>query len=375
MVSRQEGWNILNEDRLHERKHAHLLAFCEPRSRARIPSMLHMPAADDWHDAIPKVELHLHLEGAIPHEALWELVKKYGGQSDVPDVESLRDRFQFRDFSHFIQTWIWKNQFLREYEDFTFIAQAVASDLALQNILYAEVFFTPSRFIRQGLKTQRITEAVRVGLSRVPTVDIALVADACRDDGPENALRIVSEINEVRNLGVIGITLGGSEQSYPPEPFAAAYEKARNYGLHTSAHAGEAAGPESVWGAIKTLRVERIGHGTRAVEDQSLIEYIARQRIPIEVCVISNLKTRVIDSAASHPVRRYFEMGIPISINTDDPKMFGNSLSEEYGLLESIHGFSRQDIRQVILQSIDASWLSQDRKHLLLQRVRNDPGW
>jgi adenosine deaminase len=337
--------------------------------------MLDEALAYNWYDAIPKVELHLHLEGAIPHERLWDLVKKYGGQSGLPDLQSLRARFEFRDFAHFIQTWIWKNQFLREYDDFTFIAEAVASDLAAQRVFYAEVFFTPSRFVRQGLKTQRLTEAIRLGLSRVPGVDIALVADACRDDGPENALRIVSEVNEVRNLGVVGITIGGSEQSYPPEPFAAAYDRARRCGLNTSAHAGEAAGPESVWGAIRSLKVDRIGHGTRAIEDQSLVEYIVLHKIPIEICPISNVRTRVIDSIDSHPVRRYFEMGIPISINTDDPKMFGNSLSEEYLLLESVLGFSREDIRQVMLQSIQASWLSEQKKSVLTQRFRDDTAW
>ena len=328
-----------------------------------------------WYDKVPKVELHLHLEGAIPHEALWELVQKYGGESSVPNLQALKEKFQFRDFPHFIQTWGWKNQFLQEYEDFVFIAEAVARDLMQQNIRYAEVFYTPSDFFRRGLETQRLTDVIRSGLSRVPGIEIALIADACRDNGPKNADRVLSDINDVKNLGVIGITIGGSEQVYPPEPFAEVYEKARQLGFHTTAHAGEAAGPESIWGAIKSLKVERIGHGTRAIEDDALVDYLAEHRIPIEICPISNVRTRVVESIEKHPVRRYFDRGIPISINTDDPKMFGNSLSEEYQALETKLGFSREEIRRIIIQGIATSWLPENRKRELVETFRENPNW
>lgn len=328
-----------------------------------------------WFERVPKVELHLHLEGAIPHGALWELVKKYGGDTSVPSLAALKDRFQFRDFAHFIQTWMWKNRFLHESEDFTFVAEAVAADLAAQNIRYAEVFYTPSDFFRRGLGTQRLTEAIRAGLSRVPAIRIALVADGCRDNGPENALKVVSEINEVRNLGVIGITIGGSEQTYPTEPFAPAYEKARSFSLHTSAHAGEAAGPESVWGAIHALRVERIGHGTRAIEDERLLEYLAEHKMPLEVCPISNLRTGVVASIDAHPVKRFIERGLAVTINTDDPKMFGNSLAEEYQLLVDRLGLSRDQVRSVIIQGIRCSWLPDSDKSSLIEEFQRDRDW
>jgi len=324
---------------------------------------------------VPKVELHLHLEGAIPHDALWELIQKYGGEASVPNLQTLRDKFHYRDFPHFIETWVWKNQFLREYEDFTFIAEAVAQDLASQNIRYAETFFAPSDFARHGLETQKLAEAIRTGLSRVPQTEIVLVADLVRDRGVENAAKNLAEINEVIKLGIVGITIGGSEQDYPPEPFADIYERARQLGFHTSAHAGEAADPESIWGAIHSLKAERIGHGTRAFEDSTLVEYLAKHRIPLEICLISNGQTRVVESIAKHPVRSYFEKGIIITINTDDPKMFGNSLSQEYQALELELGFSREEIRRIILQGIQASWLSEDKKRKLTQTFREDPGW
>ncbi len=324
---------------------------------------------------IPKVELHLHLEGAIPLDTLWELVKKYGGDSSIPSLQALAAKFDFRDFPHFIETWVWKNQFLQEYEDFTFISEAVARDLVNQNVLYAEVIFAPSDFSRHGLETQRLVEAIRTGFSRVPEIEITLIADLVRDRGLENAAKNLAEVNEVKKLGIGGITIGGSEQDYPPGPFADIYEKARQFGFHTGAHAGEAAGPESIWGAIKHLKIERIGHGTRAIEDDSLVDYIAEHGIPVEICLISNVKTKVVKSVREHPVRRYFDKGIIISINTDDPTMFGNSLAEEYETLQVEFGFSPDDIRKIILQSIDASWTSDDRKRDLKEKFCQSPDW
>ena len=332
-------------------------------------------SAITWFDHIPKVELHLHLEGAIPHDALWELIQKYGGEASVPNLQALRDKFHYRDFPHFIETWVWKNQFLREYEDFTFIAEAVARDLAYQNIRYAETFFAPSDFARHGLETQKLAEAIRTGLSRVSQTEISLIADLVRDRGLENAAKNLAEINEVKNLGVVGITIGGSEQDYPPEPFADIYERARRLGFHTSAHAGEAAGPESIWGAIRSLKVERIGHGTRAFEDNALVDYLAEHSIPLEICLTSNVQTRIVESFRKHPIRSYFERGIIITINTDDPKMFGNSLSGEYKVLEVELGFSRKDIQRIILQGIQVSWLSEDRKRELTKTFRENPSW
>ena len=275
-----------------------------------------------WFDEITKVELHLHLEGAIPYNALWELICKYGGDSTVPDFELMKRKFEYKDFSHFIETWIWKNQFLHEYQDFTFIAEAVAKNLANQNIRYAEIFFSPGDYKRVGLKTQLLAEAIHTGLSQVKEIEVALVADLVRDFGPEIGDVILDEVNEVKELGIVGIGIGGSEQEFPPEPFEKVFEKARRFGYKTSAHAGEAAGAESIWGAVRNLRVDRIGHGTRAEEDENLIDYLAEHNIPLEMCPLSNLKTGVIKIFEEHPVRRYFERGLIVTINTDDPMPF-----------------------------------------------------
>ncbi|MEW6404594.1 MAG: adenosine deaminase [Chloroflexota bacterium] len=333
-------------------------------------------SSPSWYDRVPKVELHLHLEGAIPYAALWELIQKYGGDSETPTLETMLGRFAYKDFPHFIETWIWKNRFLREYEDFTFIAEAVGRDLVEQNIRYVEAFYSPPDFTgRHGLTTQRLTEAIRQGFSRVPEVEINLVADLVRDFGPGKAAVTLAEVNEVKEMGVIGIGIGGSEQDFPPEPFREVYEQARQFGFHTSAHAGEAAGAESVWGALRSLEVERIGHGTRAEEDPALLDYLAEHQIPLEMCPISNLRTGVVESIAEHPVRRYFERGLMVTINSDDPKMFGNSLAEEYRLLEERLGFTRDDIRTLILQGIRSSWITEEAKARMAASFCSDPAW
>ncbi|NOK60484.1 MAG: Adenosine deaminase [Chloroflexi bacterium AL-W] len=276
---------------------------------------------------------------------------------------------------HFIEVWVWKNQFLREYADFTFIAEAVARDLARQNIRYAEIFCSPPDFVRHGLETQRLIEAISAGLVQVKETEIAIVVDLVRDFGPKQAATTLAEVYETREYGVVGVGIGGSEQREPPAQFKQVFHTARTMGFHTSAHAGEAAGAHSIWGAINALQVERIDHGTRAEEDEHLVEYLAAQCVPIEMCPLSNLPTGVVARIEDHPVRRYFERGLVVTINTDDPTMFGSSLAEEYALLEQQLGFSRDDIRTLILQGIQAAWLPDERKQELTNVFAHDPHW
>ena len=206
-------------------------------------------------------------------------------------------------------------------------------------------------------------------------METVLVADLVRDFGPEAADITLAQVFEVKELGVVGVGIGGSEQMHPPEPFQEVYKKARRLGFHTSAHAGEVAGAESIWGAIRALHVERIGHGTRAEEDESLLDYLVEHQIPLEMCPISNVCTNVVSSIKEHPVRRYFDKGIIVTVNTDDPKMFGNSLAEEYELLEQEWGFTRDEIRSLILQGIRVSWLPEKKKQQYIQKFEMDPVW
>ena len=320
----------------------------------------------------------MHLEGAIPIQALWQLIQKYGGDETVPDIESLRSRFKFTDFVHFLETWIWKSKFLRDYDDFTFIAEQFALSLRSQNIRYAEVFYSPAEHTSKiadlgtptkNLSIQEITIALRRGLDRVPEVNIALVPDLIRGLKPETMLQSLNEIEEVMEAGIIGIGLGGAEQFYPPGQYKNVYDEARLMGLHTTAHAGEVEGPESIWAAIDTLGVERIGHCTSARFDQSLVDYLGEHQLCLEMCPLSNLRTASIDSIEHHPIRRFYDEGLLVTVNTDDPEMFNNTLLEEYETLMDIHGFSAAEICQLRDNAIEGSWMSSDEKKQLLAEV------
>ena len=249
------------------------------------------------------------------------------------------------------------------------------SDMARQGIRYVEMFFSPSLFVRRGLAVQEIARAVRAGLLRVPNIEIALVADLVRDYGPESEMLTLAQLNEVKELGVIGIGIGGSEHAFPPAPFEQLYEAARSMGFHTNAHAGEAAGADSIWDAVRRLRVERIGHGTRAWEDPGLVAFLAERRIPLEMCPVSNVRTQTVGSMAEHPIRQYFEAGLVVTVNTDDPKMFQTSLANEYRLLEQECCWTRQKICRLILFAVESSWLPVERKTALAEDIRKDPSW
>ena len=211
--------------------------------------------------ALPKTELHLHLEGAILQQTLLRLVQKYGGSDEVPNLKALQDKFRYRDFAHFIGTWQWMVTFIREYEDFRLIASRVAQDLTAQGVRYAELHFSPGDFERHGLRLQPLALAIRAGLHEASQKSgsplesrFGLILDLGRDNGPEKGMRWLEEAAEVAaEAGILGIGLGGSEQLFPPDPYQPVFQRAAAIGLHRVAHAGEAAGPESMWAAIESL--------------------------------------------------------------------------------------------------------------------------
>lgn len=310
----------------------------------------------DW-STMPKVELHVHLEGAIPLDALWTLIERHGGDPAIRTREHLARWFSYKDFAHFIEIWTWMNGYIRTYDDFEFAARSVARDLAKQNIVYAEVFFSPSDFDSHGLSPQGIATAIRRGLADVPEVDVALIVDLVRDRGVDNAARVLSAITEVaEDALVIGVGIGGFEDAHPPEQFADVYRDAREAGLRLTAHAGEGSGPESVWGAIRGLGVERIGHGIRSVEDPVLVEYLVEHRIPLEVCPTSNIRTGVVRDWDLHPVATLIESGAVVTINTDDPAMFHTTLAGEYETLVERFAIDDDTMKRLSLAAVESSW-------------------
>jgi adenosine deaminase len=212
--------------------------------------------------------------------------------------------------------------------------------------------------------------AIRAGLDRVPEVEMPLIVDLVRDRGPDGTARTLAAVTEVaKEARIIGIGIGGYEAENPPEQFANVYRAARDSGFRLTAHAGEAAGPESVWGAIRALGVERIGHGVRATEDPALVDYLVETQIPLEVCPTSNIRTAVVSDWDTHPARTLIEAGAMVTINTDDPALFHTSLAGEYQVLENRFGLEEDAIRRISLAGVEACWAPAETKAALTGRI------
>lgn len=326
----------------------------------------------DFIRKMPKIELHLHLEGAFTFEVLLNLIEKYGGDSSIKNIRDLQKKFTFKDFPHFIETWFWKNQFFKEAIDFERSTYHTLERLQQQNVIYAEVFYSPWDFIPQGLTVQEITEATLTAIERAANdygIKCGLIPDLCRDYGWQKAIDRLDEITPYLGKGIIGIGLGGSEQSFPAEPYARVYHIAKERGFHVTAHAGEAAGAASIWAAIQKLGVERIGHGVRAIEDPKLIATLQQNQIPLEICITSNLKTGVFPSLAAHPIKYFVDNGLFVTINSDDPTMFGTDISSEFLMLyEELH-FSMDSIKQLCLNAVAGSFLPNTEKWMYKQQI------
>jgi adenosine deaminase len=314
---------------------------------------------------IPKVELHLHLEGAIPLETLLAFIRRAGTEPEIRTVDDLRERLTYPDFQGFLKRWVWKNTFITEVEDFEGMAYDVLADLHGQNVPYVEMHYSPGDYVDRGLTSAGITEAVLTGAARARDdfgVRSAFIVDLFWGTDADVAWGWMEEATAYLGRGVVGIGMGGNEGKAPARERAEVYREARRRGFRLTAHAGEALGPESVRSVIDELDVERIGHGVRAIEDPALVEVLRERRLPLEVCVTSNVMTGVYPSAAAHPIRTLFEQGLAVTVNSDDPTMFHTTLSDEYLVLLRDLGFTPEDLKTLSLNGVDASFLPDDEK-------------
>jgi len=320
---------------------------------------------------MPKVELHLHLEGAFTLEFLLAQIQHYDpGQAPV-SLEDLRQRFILRDFDHFIETWFWKNRYFRSARDFEQSTYQTLASLSQQNVVHVEAFFSPWDFAESGLAAPEIIEATIAGKLAAEWdfgISCDLIADLVRDHGHQSAGSRLKDVKKYRDH-IIAIGLGGNEARYPARLFADVFTEAGQSGFHRVAHAGEAAGAGSIREALHLLHAERIGHGIAAVQDPELMAELRDRQIPLEICPTSNLMTRVVDDLAHHPVRELYQEGLLVTINSDDPTMFNSTLTNEYQLLHDQLGFSLSDMRQLALNATHASFLSPEETHRITQSI------
>lgn len=321
--------------------------------------------------AMPKAEIHVHLEGSIQPETLLELARRHQRLDALPaqDVAGLRDWFRFTDFPHFIEVYLTLSDLLRTPEDFTLIVTDLASSMADQSIRYAEVTFTPythTHVLDKGLSIDDLFLGLDKGRRRAERdygVNLQWVFDIPRnvafgDSGkydPLPAERTLEYALRGLDKGVIGFGLGGNEVGAPPAPFAHAFATANAAGLLSVPHAGETVGAESIWGALHALSAQRLGHGVRAVEDPLLLSYLRDAQIPLELNPTSNICLHVYRKLGHHPLPHLDRMGLLVTVNTDDPPLFNTDLTSEYALLVNEFGYDLPGVARIARNAFMAS--------------------
>jgi aminodeoxyfutalosine deaminase len=329
--------------------------------------------------AAPKAELHLHLEGAIRPTTVLTLAQRNGVALPYTTLRELRDWFRFRDFDHFVEVYRAISNCLRTADDYELIAFELAEELAGQNARYAEVGFSPAFQARAGIAHTTYLDGLgraRARARRELGVELAWIFDLGRAwQGGETetqrwAAYTVDVAIEARQEGVVALGLGGPEVDHPPEPFAPLFERGRAAGLHSAPHAGEHVGPASIWGALNALAAERIAHGVRAVEDPALVAELARRGVALDICPTSNVRLGVYASLSEHPLPRLHAAGVVITVNSDDPALFGTTLNDEVQLLADPFGLDVAAIDDILLNAVRRSFLPGPAKQRLESSYR-----
>jgi aminodeoxyfutalosine deaminase len=323
---------------------------------------------------LPKVELHVHLEGAMRPAVLLELARRNGIELPAQDEAGLKRWFRFTDFDHFVQVYLACSRALRRPEDFQLLVLDLLAEQASQNVLYTEAHFTISTHLANGANGDEVlaalAEAIAEGERRYG-VTLRLIPDIVRNVGVEPADRTLDWALAGRRRGVVAaLGLSGTESRFPNEPFREHFATAEREGLHRVAHAGEHAGPESIRSVLAVCQAERIGHGVRAVEDPALVDELRERQIPLEVCPTSNLCLGVAPDLASHPFDRLYREGLALSVNSDDPAFFNTNLTLEYLRLHQTFGYSPSEIAGLSLAALRQAFLGEADRAVLEEKFR-----
>ncbi len=344
---------------------------------------------------MPKSELHVHLRGAMPVKVFTDLLNKYPVKEilkDAPErhrnmfsacenirpflsarhwsVDEVSNLFRFENFDEFLATYCFTGYLFRDVSDLRRLITGVLRSLQSQNVIYAEIMISVIEYLWQGIPLADIMTSLEES-AESEAIRVQWIVDLVRDIGSESALALLEDIVKLDCTSVAGITLGGSEHLFPPSQFSEVYSTARRQGLHLTVHAGEALGPQSIWDAVKILGVERLGHGVRAIEDRSLVDYLSRNKIPLEVCPTSNVRTGVFPSYEAHPVKALFEAGVPVTINSDDPTFFGTTLADEYAHVHAL-GLRDQDLLEMAKNGFRYAFIPEAEKERYLHHLERE---
>jgi adenosine deaminase len=309
--------------------------------------------------ALPKIEQHVHIVGSTrPETVLW-LLKEGGLNKPFETVRDVRRFFQYRDFLHFINVYKTVFRCFTQEDQFERITYEMLEDASRCNVKYVEASFSAPDHVKEGLDYELMLDAINRGVYHAHR-DFGILCnlriDLVRNYGPDVGMQVLDWIENKRD-NIVSIDIGGNEKKFSPKPFAPVYQRAKEMGLHLVAHAGETAGPDSIWDAIEYLNIERIGHGVTAKQDPELIDYLLNHGIAIEMCPTSNLRTGVVSSLKNHPIRAFFEKGIKVTVNTDDPSMFNTDMNNEYLQLHRQLTFTVSELFRLTLNALESIFL------------------
>ncbi|WP_414690263.1 adenosine deaminase [Nocardioides sp.] len=330
----------------------------------------------DFIAGLPKAELHVHQVGSASPRIVAELAARHPGV--VPaDTEELRAYFAFRDFAHFVEIYLSVVDLIRTAEDVRMLTYEVAREMAGQQLRYAELTCTPYTSVLphvddRGIPIEAYTEAIedaRVAAERDFGLVLRWIYDIPGEAGLPAADATLEYALQHPPEALIGFGLGGPEIGVPRPQFQPHFDAARAAGLHSVPHAGETTGPQTVWDAVRLLGAERIGHGTSAAADPELLAHLARHGIPLEVCPTSNLATRAVESLEAHPLRAFVEAGVPVTINSDDPPMFGTDLNTEYAVAAELLDLDETGVAGLAQAAVAASFAPPEVKAAILAEI------
>ncbi|MEU5907542.1 adenosine deaminase [Micromonospora sp. NPDC047527] len=322
---------------------------------------------------LPKVELHVHHVGSASPRIVAELAARHEGRSPVPaDPDALAEYFEFRDFAHFIEVYLSVVDLIRDPEDVWILTHEVARELARQQVRYAELTITPYSHVRRGIPAPAFCEAIEDARKRA-AADFGLDLRWCFDIPGEAGLPAAEETLRIaldqRPDGLISFGLGGPEIGVPRPQFRPYFDQARAAGLRSVPHAGETTGPQTVWDALRELGAERIGHGISAAQDPELLTYLAERQIGMEICPTSNVRTRAVATLDEHPLPRLVEAGLLVTINSDDPPMFGTTLNDEYAVAGRLLGAGPRELAGLARNAVTASFLDPAGKQRIIAEI------
>jgi adenosine deaminase len=327
---------------------------------------------EDFIRSLPKAELHLHIEGTLEPQMMFDLAARNGYDLAFPDVESVAAAYDFSNLQSFLDIYYQGAAVLQTQDDFYELITAYFDRAAADGVRHAEIFFDPQTHTGRGVGFDTFMAGFRSGMADARSrhgITSDLILCFLRHLGGDEAAATMREA-EPHLEGVVAVGLDSSEVGHPPVLFEDAYAMARELGLRAVAHAGEEGPPEYVHQALDVLGVERIDHGVRSLEDEGLTARLRDQKIPLTVCPLSNVALKVVDHISDHPLPRMIEAGLVVTVNSDDPAYFGGYLGANYQVLVDL-GFDRYDLVAIAANSIESSFLDDDAKQALLAEIES----